>query len=570
MGLARLLIARARSRARLYLARAQVCARARQWLLGALLVCGASTALALSSLDASQAGWMPLIKLCGRGDAPAALQILGQLTSAYGTVLHRTDIDKPTQRFVDDALELLSDFDLEGFHQLLPERNREFRELWVRGELQNGRYAVKRADGGSAFRVGIKGPRRGLFDLSETVRAKLYERSDSDERSYLLGARVGFGIGKLSWDNMVAAGIDFGRMVATADPRGAAADKTKPSQDAVQAVRKLHPKLAPEDVESAALLFDAYPATARAISQMGELQNLREADTGKGYQHITVSMRGLPERLAQHHPELARHLRKMGKIGRFDVRWVDGKNRSLMNWFIDSDTLAIRTDCYVKDGQLLPFLGKTVFADEPIDLLGHPLKHTRTIMNGRFQLLGVVVKITNLKSDLFFEPHGTYAELLVKQTSLPGVEVEGAALGFVPTGLIDAFIPGNIRSLTLDFFRVATTGNDKKGIAIWVNVGSEQAGGDGVIEAGIDIEALDNRLVKMGVAMTNDRMVLDESEVDDEKALLSEIHAAFVKDLSRFRTRVQSGTGLPTTPSPLGKPGAAPSLPGARAADGGK
>lgn len=512
-----------------------------RWLWGAFAACAASSALAVSALDATHAGWSSLIQLCGRGDTPAALRTLSHWTSAYGTALHHTDIDKPTQRFVDDSLSLLSDFDLEGFYELLPEKSGSFRELWVRGELSGGRYTIRRADGGQAFRVGMKGPRRALLDMSQTVRAKRNESRDGEEHSYLLGARLGFGIGKLSWDGAVDAGKDFARLVGSGDPRtGVFADAPRPSQESLDSVRKLHPKLTADDVAPIALLFEAFPATSRALSQVGELQDVRGPNGGSVYQHIKVTAHGLPERLAQHHPKLARHLRKLGKIARFDIRWLDAKQRSLMNWHIDSETLTIRTECYVKDGQLLPFKGKTVFADEPVDLMGSSLAHTHTITDGRFQLLGVVVKISQLRSDLYFTPHGSHAELQVRMTSMPGVEIEGAALGFVPTGLIDAFIPGNMRDLTLAFFRVATSGNDKKGIVIGVNAGAEQAGADGVLEVAIDLEALDNRLVKMGVGMANARLVPDDDVSADDKALATEIHAGFAKDLARFKTRAQA------------------------------
>jgi hypothetical protein len=303
----------------------------------------------------------------------------------------------------------------------------------------------------------------------------------------------------------------------------------------------LHPKLAEEDVAPLALLFDAYPATSRAISRLGQLENVRDTDTGKGYRHVTLSMRGLPDRLAEHHPELAKHLRKLGKIGRIDMRWVDQKSRTLMRWFVDSESLVMRAECYLKDGLVLPFSGGLVFDAEPVDLAAPEVRRTRTIVNGRFQMLGVVVKIENLKSDLWYEPHGTYARLHVSQTSMPKVEIEGAALGFLPTGLIDAFIPGNMHDLTLDFFRVATKGNDGKGVSFWIHVGAEQADSDGVLETGFDIEALDNSLVKMGVGMVNDRLVPRAEVIADSKALLSAIHAGFVQDLARLKTRV-SGT----------------------------
>ena len=87
-------------------------------------------------------------------------------------------------------------------------------------------------------------------------------------------------------------------------------------------------------------------------------------------------------------------------------------------------------------------------------------------------------------------------------------------------------------------------------------MGAEQSGGDGVLEASDDLEALDNRLVKMGVGMVNDRKVPDDDVSADDKALASEIHAAFVKDLAHYRARVQAA------PQPSGAAaGAAPGGP---------
>lgn len=505
--------------------------------LGLVTLCTAGSALALSSFDSTEAGWTPLVSLWGKGDPQVAVKNLGQLTTAYSAVLHRTDVDKATQEFVDDAIEQLSDFNLEGFHKLLPEERNGFRELWVRGELKGDRYAVRRADGTKAFRVSMKGPRKGLADLSEMIRAKL-NTGKSDERSYLIGLRVGLGVSKLEWTPTVQAITEFGRLVSTADSRAGASDKLKPSAAAVSQVKSLHPKLAPEDVQSAAVLWEAYPALSKALSQIGQLEDVREVDTGKGYQHVTVRMSELTDRLAKRHAPFAKHMKKMGKIGRFDIRWVDSKNRTLMNWFIDSETLQIRNECYLKEGQLLPFSGKKVFADEPVDPFSDYLKNTRAIVQARLQLLGVVVQLKNLKLDLFYQPHGSYAEMGATLTSSPGVEIEGAALGFVPTGLIDAFIPGNIRSLTLDFLRVASKGNEKKGVVASLNLGSEQPGGDGVIEAGLDIEALDNYLVKIGVGMVNERLIPSDEVLKDAKGLLTEIHDAFSQDLSRYKSRV--------------------------------
>lgn len=508
-------------------------------LLGALTLCSAGSALAIStSFDSTQAGWQPLVTWWGNGDAQMAVKQMTAQAKVYDAVLHHADIDKPTQDFVDEALEMLSDFNLEGFHKLLPEERAGFRELWVRGDLKGSTYYVKRADIKQPFKVAVKGPRRGLGEFSEMIRAKLNEDKAGDERSYLIGIRGGAGVGKLNWEQTVGAATDFGRIVSNGDPRSGATDHPKPSSQSIATIKKLHPQLASEDLQPLGVLWDAFPTLSATLSQIGHLENVREADTGKGYQHVTVEMRGLVDRLSEKHPKFAKHMKKLGKIGRFDIVWADDKGRTLMKWFVDSETLVIKNECYLKDGQLLPFQGKKIFADEPVDPLSDRLKKTKFVIQARLQLLGVVLNLKNLKGDVFYENKGTYMEGGAIINSVPGVEVDGAALGFVPTGVIDAMIPGNIRSLTLDFFRVAAKGNDKKGVNIMLNMGADTQGGDGVVEAGIDLEALDNYLVKIAIGMVNERLIPPTDVINDAKALLTEIYDGFVADLGKYRSRV--------------------------------
>lgn len=515
---------------------------------GALIaVLGASaagTALALPvvdrgqagmpAMDSVQAGWMPLVSCWGDGDPTQAITNLTRLTSAFSTVLHRTEIDAPTRKFMDDSFEQLSDFDLHDFHEILPEEHEGFRELRVRGELKNGRYSVRRADPAQPFRVSLTGPRSGLADFSQVIRSKLLPRED-DEDSYLIGVRFGLGVGRFSWDQTMHAISDFGRIVSNADPRLNAADKPPASAASLALVRTLHPNLAKDDVEPTALLFDAYPSVSHVYSQFGQLEDLRAEDLGQGARHITAKMRATPERLTKSHPAFAKHMQRMGEIAHIDVRWVDAKNRTLVKWSIDSETLRFGMECYIKDGLLLPFAGKTVFVDQGVEPLGPELEHTRAFIHARVQMFGVKVTLTNLRANLRYQPHDTYAVMSANVNSVPNVSVEGAA-----AGIIDVLIPGNIQSLTQDFFRRAVQGNSKHGIAMRAALGSETRNGDGVLEGSFDLEALDSGLVKMGVGMVNDRLMPSAAVFDDAKRILGEMHDAFIADLSRYKGRLGS------------------------------
>lgn len=509
--------------------------RLRSLWLGLALLCFAASAAALSSLDGVQAGWTPLVSWWGGGDPERAVQNLTQLTHAFGAVLHRTDIDAPTRRFMDESLKQLSDFDLHGFHKLLPEERGASRELLVRGDLVGDRYAVRRADARTPFQVSLRGPRRGLADFSQRIRSKVEFRPGDDQSSYLIGVQFGLGVGRLSWDQTVNAVADFGRIVSNADPRPSAPDKPTPSAESIAQVRALHPKLAPEDVEPTALLFDAYPALSRAFSQFGQLEDVRTSEAREGYRHVTVRMRGSPDRLKQKHAPFAKHMARLGKIARIDGRWVDARNRTLMKWVLDSQTLVFTLECYIKDGLLLPTSGKLVHADAGVDPMSDALRHTRAYLQARVQLFGITMTLRQLKLNLSYRPQETYATMKASVNSVPKVSVEGAT-----AGLIDVFIPGNIQSLTEDFFRRAVSGNEGKGITLGVVLGSENREAGGVLEGDVALDALDSRLVKMGVGMVNERVLPSGEVLEDGKKLVAELHDAFMRDLSRYKGRLGS------------------------------
>jgi hypothetical protein len=497
-----------------------------------LLGLGSASALALSTLDGVSAGWIPMVSWWGAGDARKAVQNLDRLTAAFAAVLHHSEVDGATRKFVDDALEQLGDFDLGDFHDLLPETQSGFRVLRVRGDLRGDHYALRRAEPGTGFLVSARGPRRGLADLSQVLRAKRIE-PEHGPASYLLNVGFGLGVGDFSWDRTVHGIADFGRIVADADPRVAAADDPQPSREALSLTKKLHPKLAAEDVASAALLFDAYPAVSRTFSQLGELLDMRSTVPNSDYQHVTVRMRAMPERLAVTHPALAEHMRKLGQLAHFDFRWVDDQNRTLMRWVIDSHSLLFSMECYLKEGRLLPVAGKVVLEDQGIDPMGDALKHTRLFMQTRVSLFGIAITLRKLRANVHYEPGETHARLTGTVKAPPEVEVEGAAAGF-----IDALIPGNLKSLTHDFFAHAARSNDKKGVVVAIGVGSEARDRGGVIEWNMELEALDSKLVKMGVGMVNERLVPSGEVLTDAKALLTALHDAFVADLSRYKARL--------------------------------
>jgi hypothetical protein len=494
----------------------------------------ASTTYALAALDATEAGWQPLVRLWGQGDKAEAVNELKRLTKAYSVSLHHTEIDEDTQDFIDGTLEDLEDFNIGDFYERLPQKNGAYRELWVRGELQGGKYVVRQSKDKSSYRVTLDGARNELAAMSTTVRAK-ETRGAGDRSAYFIGYKLGLGIGAFRWDNAMAALADFARLESTGDPRSDAQGTVESSDATKKKVKALHPRLAKADLDVLAVLFEAYPTLSPVLSRLGTVEDVRTVWSGKDYQQINLQLKADLERFEEHYPHVAKYLDKMGDIALMDIRWVDAQGRSLMQFKVDSDKLTLSLQCYLKDGKLLPFRGVKVMSDEPIEPTSPVLHDTQVVSDVRLEMLGVVIKLGQLKIAAEYEPHESYAEIGIQARHVPTIHVEGAALGFVPTGLVDAFIPGNIESITRDFLTVAAKGNGGKGVVANVKLGIAKEGSDkGVLELGIEGDALDNFLVKIGLGMVNERLIPDEKAIDEAKQFAAHAHDAFVQDLGRY------------------------------------
>lgn len=501
----------------------------------------ASVAIALCStalaLQPGSSAWSPAVTLWGAGDSQRAVQSLHRLADASSALLQRSQLDQATRTFSQAALAELQDFDLGGFYRLLPASEGGFHELRVRGALHGDRYVVTRGEPGRPLAVAVDGTRHALFDQELSLRIKPVAAKTEGRESYLIETRLGFGAGQLRAQDVVAAALQISRIFAEADPRLEAASPSAPSERAVARVRALHPRLQREDLAPVAVVFDAYPQLFEVLGRAGQIEDLRDAASGEA-RHVQLAMRADPKRLAQHHPALARYFEKLGKLFKIELRWQDAARRTLLKLALDTQTLTVRSECYLKGGMLVPFRGTQLFADQPVDPTSDLLARSTMLADVRLQLLGIVLKMQGVRLDLRYAYAANEARLVTSITQPPSkIEVEGAALGFVPTGLIDAFIPGDIHGLARDFFQVATTGNGGRGIQVALALAT-RSDGDAVLSAAGEMEALDNRLVAMGVGMVNERMLPSDAVIADGKRLLTDMHTGFVQDLARFEAQL--------------------------------
>ncbi len=506
-----------------------------------VLSCGLGALATASALDANSSlarGWSPLVQMYGEGDSVRAADSLRAANRAMDTILARTEIDGATEKFVEESWEELSDFQLDDFYELLPHQDGKWREIGVTGQIQGPAFRIRQVDVKQPFQVTLQGPRKNLADFSVWLRAKPTQ-TQAEDNAFLLQLRAGFGIGKISWSSLTQALTAGLSLVATGGLRSAADPLPAPSSGALSRIRVLHPKLAAEDLEIAAVLHDAFPATSEVVGQLARIDDLRAATAAGGYRKVRISARFVPERIKQHHPQLAKHLRKLKELAHAKVRWVDTRGRSLLQAEIDTQALSAVIECYVKEGQLLPFTRDGVAAGEPIDPLGSALAQSRVLIDAKLKMLGLVIHLDQLRVDLAYTNQESQAHVKAAVKTVPGIRVEGAALGFVPSGLIDAFIPGNIESLTRDLFTTAVRGNEGRGVSIEVDVGAPARGQLGAVEVALGLEALDNFMVKTGVGIVNQRMVPDEDESRDIDRLNLRLHQAFSRDFERFATSSQ-------------------------------
>ncbi|MET0285219.1 MAG: hypothetical protein ABW352_12145 [Polyangiales bacterium] len=503
-----------------------------KYLYGGIVLLTAGVAYA--TVDSIDAGWQPMVSLFGAGERSDALTAIRAVNHASAVAIHNTKRDPSVQEFIDGTIEDLSDFNLGDFHQRLPNQNGEYRELWVKGELQGDTYRVTQAKDKKGYAVSLKGERNKLGDMSLTIRSKP-SKGAGDKNAYFLGVRTGLGVGDIRWGSVMSAVQDYARIATQVNPTAGAKEPAVASSEARAKAKALHPKLGAEDLDVLGLMFEAYPNLAPELSKLGTVEDVRTVSTGRGYQQLTALMKGSPERFGKSYPAFAKYLDNMDDIATFEIKWLDKQGRNLTTTKIDSERLTFQFSCYVKDGYLLPFKGVKVFEDEPVDPLASSITSTKVIVDARIKLLGLVIKMKELSLDLFYQPNQYNTDIGLTFTKVPPVKVEGAALGFVPTALVDAMIPGNMESLTRDFLTVAAKGNGGKGFTLAGKIGVPGEGSkNGVLEMGVDVDALDNFLIKIGVGMVNDRLMPKPNALDEIKAYSGAVQSAFAKDFKGF------------------------------------
>lgn len=490
--------------------------------------CGA---LALASNDVITAGWSPMVAIFG-GDTQTGVRSLAAITRAYDAFLSNTVMDDTTEEFIDDANDELKDFDLGGLRKILPDEEGKGRALHVKGELSGNAFRVSRASRSSAYKVGRSGPRNGLADMHADLYAE--EREVMDEERYMMGFGFGLGVGPISWPGLMRAERELASLATLGTPDPARMQPVTASSGALSTVRAKNPGLGKEDAQVLAVLYDAYPEFGEMLTHVGVIEDVLRGPTSDGVYPIRLRMHADTKRLAEHYKYFAEYAEDLDDVMIADITLRDDQGRSISEIHIDSDKLLVELKAFIKDGLPVPFKGNHVFADQPMDPLTD-LHHPTVHIKARLNFLGIIANLDNLLLDATYKVDGGGAVIDGKIASTPSVRVEGRAFGLFAPRFVNLFIPGDIQSQTKHFFGVLANGNNGRGSFAHIEIGSQQEGGNGVVDIDGEFEAIDTFIVRIGAGVVADKVILGKRAEEDANRLAADLHRAFKNDFERFR-----------------------------------
>ncbi|OUS26850.1 hypothetical protein A9Q99_16675 [Gammaproteobacteria bacterium 45_16_T64] len=486
----------------------------------------ASPVLAVSP-DVIHRGWKPSVEFAGAGDSSLAVNKMREMAALQQAVFSNIEYHAQTQEFIDDMWASLERFNLKKFYRILPEESGEWRQLTVVGgrEGESYRMGPSSADISEDSIV-------ALGDLVSHVRAKEIA-SESSGTSYLIQNDLQVGISAFSWDAVLGSGEEILRLAVEGDQRFAQSSKEAWVQDYRIKVKAMNPALNEGDIEILAPLWAAFPESWNLLSKLGRVDDVvMEANKKGAYQHLKASFTLLPDQMEQLYPDLADHLDGLNSLLSANIE-ISDENGRLVQLSIDSEKLTGSIDAYIADGRFLPVDKDGVVITSAPEAPGGERRFFARV-DSTMDILGVVTHMKGIDTSIVYHPNSQGAVIQSAMTTVPSIEVEGAAFGFMPTGLIDLFLPTNIDELMREFMTVAVKGNDGKGIVSRAEFAQSAVGGLAKLRVGLSVEALNNFMVRIGMGIVTDRIIPDDDVSGDIQHLLADTESAFSKDLDGF------------------------------------
>jgi|AntDeeMetagen681_2_1112603.scaffolds.fasta_scaffold01276_5 hypothetical protein len=271
------------------------------------------------------------------------------------------------------------------------------------------------------------------------------------------------------------------------------------------------------DAEILLQLQPAFPHFFRWYLGISEIPNVLARDKPRSparHLHLTAQFdSGLRER----YPQVADYVEQLKGFISAHVAIENDAGRWL-SIDLDSTQERFTIDAWVRDGHLVPSRNgapqiDAIDPDTSLDSLSY-----QSVVDVKLKALGVTVKLDHWPIDWQYRRTQNGADYRGRIAQQPTVDVSGVALGFIPTGVVDAVIPNNIEGIVHDFMQVLTRSNSGDGATLDVSFANDARNGS-ILSAGADGNTLDNFFVHFAVSLVNKRIIPNSAQFEGLKRL---------------------------------------------------
>lgn len=503
----------------------------------ALLALVPATAAA-NNPELIHAAWKPAVIFAGNGDTEIALKHWQQVRDIQALMAEKFQLDQSARQFSNDLWQSLEDFNLKKFHTLLPQQNGDWREFTMHGSRDGNQYRYSDINANQ-----LPALMQTLGETRLTMRAKQVPTNHQPDSilargtHYLIDNEWAIGWGSYNWQSFrdavnASTRLLYPAPVASDDPVIATARAEIAAQN---------PGLDAGDIDILLPLHLGFPHLARHFSTYGAIRDvvttndppaLTTRAAGTQMKQVSLTLVIDRQRLEKQYPEIYDYLNRVDNLVSLTLE-IFNADGNLLTARLDTTDLAFHLDTWVRDDALIPVKNGVPQLDRPFRMADRT-HHLTALANATFDVFGVTTEIRNIQSEAHYTPQEDAMQLSLKLNRIPQVSVHGAAFGFIPTRLIDALLPTDLNEAILDFMEIATLGNEGNGIETEVRLKNTATPGVTHVEVSNRVEALDSRLVRMGMSIINNRLMPDEHQSREFSALVQASSRAFQQDLAQY------------------------------------
>ncbi len=463
-------------------------------------------------------GWHPPLTLAGTVPASQAISLLRQGLNWQQKFITTTQLDSKTNAIKNDLWDSVRNFNLAALYGKLPSQNGDWHSFSLRGHLTPTHYRVNQIAPG-AFE-------QPLTSLGDTVsqlgmRPRPTPQNGPSGDRYELRARTRANIGPITWDNALNALWMTLHHLTTAVPI-----PTPNGGGLVEGTGS--------DAEILLQLQPAFPNAYRWYLGIADIPNLLAHGIGSSsarHLHLTLQFN---DGLRKHYPQVAAYFEQLKGFISAKVA-MQNKMGHWLNIDFDSKKERLTIDGWVLDGHLIPSrngrpLTNAIDTHVALDSLSF-----QTVSDLTLKALGVTVKLGQWPADWHYRRSDHGADSTARITQQPTIQISGAALGFIPVGVVDAVIPSNIEGIVHDFMQVLTHSNGGNGVELRMDYADNPSSG-GIMSASADGNTLDNFFVHFAVSLVNRRILPNDAQFQGLKRLANDGLTAVGEDMNGLVT----------------------------------